>query len=400
MKYDFTTLIDRHGRDAIAVDGPPQMFCQGIKPRLPLIPAWTADMNFATCPSVVEAMVKRAGHPIFGYFRPRKEYFDTIIDWQRKRHGITELKPEHIGYENGVLGGVISALNTLCSRGDSVLLHSPAYVGFTRALTNNGYHIVHSALETDRKSIYRMNFDDMEEKIQSLHIHALLFCSPHNPTGRVWEREELTKLAALCEKYDVTIVCDEIWSDLILFGNYHIPLQSISEDAKNRTIAFYAPSKTFNLAGIVGAYHIIYNPRLRDRMLKEASLSNYNAMNIFSQYALIGTGAPESEEWLEELLTVLSENIEYGVSYIRGHFHGVEVSRPQGTYMLYLNCSEWLKKHELTLDVLVRKGFEAGVVWQDGRQFQGNTHIRMNLASPKSRIEEMFDRLDRYVFNA
>lgn len=400
MKYDFTTLIDRHGRDAIAVDGPPQMFCQGIKPRLPLIPAWTADMNFATCPSIVEAMVKRAGHPIFGYFRPRKEYFDTIIDWQRKRHGITELKPEHIGYENGVLGGVISALNTLCSRGDSVLLHSPAYVGFTRALTNNGYHIVHSALETDRKGIYRMNFDDMEEKIQSLHIHALLFCSPHNPTGRVWEREELAKLAALCEKYDVTIVCDEIWSDLILFGNRHIPLQSISEDAKNRTIAFYAPSKTFNLAGIVGAYHIIYNPRLRDRMLKEASLSNYNAMNIFSQYALIGTGAPESEEWLEELLTVLSENIEYGVSYIRGHFHGVEVSRPQGTYMLYLNCSEWLKKHELTLDVLVRKGFEAGVVWQDGRQFQGNTHIRMNLASPKSRIEEMFDRLDRYVFNA
>ncbi|MDY6146353.1 MAG: aminotransferase class I/II-fold pyridoxal phosphate-dependent enzyme [Peptoniphilaceae bacterium] len=400
MKYDFTTLIDRHGRDAIAVDGPPQMFCQGIKPRLPLIPAWTADMNFATCPSIVEAMVKRAGHPIFGYFRPRKEYFDTIIDWQRKRHGITELKPEHIGYENGVLGGVISALNTLCSRGDSVLLHSPAYVGFTRALTNNGYHIVHSALETDRKGIYRMNFDDMEEKIQSLHIHALLFCSPHNPTGRVWEREELAKLAALCEKYDVTIVCDEIWSDLILFGNRHIPLQSISEDAKNRTIAFYAPSKTFNLAGIVGAYHIIYNPRLRDRMLKEASLSNYNAMNIFSQYALIGTGAPESEEWLEELLTVLSENIEYGVSYIRGHFHGVEVSRPQGTYMLYLNCSEWLKKHELTLDALVRKGFEAGVVWQDGRQFQGNTHIRMNLASPKSRIEEMFDRLDRYVFNA
>ncbi|MDD7512651.1 MAG: aspartate aminotransferase, partial [Clostridiales bacterium] len=107
MKYGFTTLIDRHGRDAIAVDGPPQMFCQGIKPRLPLIPAWTADMNFATCPSIVEAMVKRAGHPIFGYFRPRKEYFDTIIDWQRKRHGITELKPEHIGYENGVLGGVI-----------------------------------------------------------------------------------------------------------------------------------------------------------------------------------------------------------------------------------------------------------------------------------------------------
>ena len=153
-----------------------------------------------------------------------------------------------------MLGGVISALNVLCSKGDNVLLHSPTYIGFTHCLTDNGYHIVHSPLTKDERGVWRMDFADMEKKIVENHIHAAIFCSPHNPCGRVWERWEIEQAMALYKKYDVMVVSDEIWSDILLTGYCHIPTQSVSEDAKMRTVALYAPSKTFNLAGLVGSY--------------------------------------------------------------------------------------------------------------------------------------------------
>lgn len=274
MKYDFTSILDRTGKDAIAVEHIPIPGAQ-VKEGFDRIPMWVADMNFPTVPTIVEAMMERVRHSAYGYFDPSKEYYRSIIRWQETRNGVTGLKPEHIGYENGVLGGVVSALNVMCSKGDNVLLHSPTYIGFTRCIENNGYNIVHSPLVKDENGIWRMDFADMEEKIVKNHIHAAVFCSPHNPCGRVWERWEIEKAMELYKKHDVFVVSDEIWSDLILEGHKHIPTQSVSEDARNRTVAMYAPSKTFNLAGLVGSYHIIYNSWLRERVLKESSLSHY-----------------------------------------------------------------------------------------------------------------------------
>ena len=401
MKYDFTSVIDRRGKDAIAVDmvglgtgatpgGPKEGF--------DVIPMWVADMNFPTVPTVTEALIARAEHPAFGYFSPRDAYFDEIIRWQTSRNGVVGLTREHIGYENGVLGGVISALNTLCSRGDSVLVHSPTYIGFTGSLTENGYHIVHSPLTPDRDGIYRMDFEDMEQKLRENNIHAMIFCSPHNPTGRVWERWEIEKTMELCRKYDVYVVSDEIWSDIILPGYRHIPTQSVSEDAKNRTVAFYAPSKTFNLAGLVGSYHIIYNKRLRDRVCKESALSHYNSMNVLSMHALIGAYRPEGYEWVDELCQVIDGNVRFACEYIRTRFSGVKVSRPQGTYMLFIDCTDWCQENGRTVEQVLRAGWDVGVAWQDGRMFHGPCHIRMNLALPLSRVEEAFRRLERYVF--
>ena len=192
---------------------------------------------------------------------------------------------------------------------------------------------------------------------------------------------------------------DEIWSDIILFGNKHIPTQSVSDDARNRTIALYAPSKTFNLAGLIGAYHIIYNRRLRERHEKAASLSHYNSLNVLSQHALIGAYKKEGYEWLSELLSVLSENVDYACNYINAHFDGVSVSRPQGTYMVFIDCREWMEKHGVTLPELVKMGWDVGVAWQDGTHHGGTTHIRLNLALPLSRVKEAFERMDKYVFN-
>ena len=399
MKYDFTSILDRNGKDAIAVEHIPIPGAQ-VKEGFDRIPMWVADMNFPTVPTVVEAMMERVQHPAYGYFDPSEEYYASIIRWQEKRNGVTGLKPEHIGYENGVLGGVISALNVMCSKGDNVLLHSPTYIGFTMSLENNGYHIVHSPLVKDENGVWRMDFEDMEKKIVKNRIHAAVFCSPHNPCGRVWERWEIEKAMELYKKYDVFVISDEIWSDLILEGHKHIPTQSVSEDARNRTVAMYAPSKTFNLAGLVGSYHIIYNTWLRERVLKESSLSHYNAMNVLSMHALVGAYKPEGYEWLDELRQVLTGNVEFACRYIRDHFDGIEVSKPEGTYMLFLDCTKWCEKHGKTIDELQRAGVEVGVIWQDGRPFHGPCHIRMNLALPLSRVQEAFERLDRYVFYA
>lgn len=399
MKYDFTSILDRNGKDAIAVEHIPIPGAQ-VKEGFDRIPMWVADMNFPTVPTVVETMMERVQHPAYGYFDPSEEYYASIIRWQEKRNGVTGLKPEHIGYENGVLGGVISALNVMCSKGDSVLLHSPTYIGFTMSLENNGYHIVHSPLVKDENGVWRMDFEDMEKKIVKNRIHAAVFCSPHNPCGRVWERWEIEKAMELYKKYDVFVISDEIWSDLILEGHKHIPTQSVSEDARNRTVAMYAPSKTFNLAGLVGSYHIIYNTWLRERVLKESSLSHYNAMNVLSMHALVGAYKPEGYEWLDELRQVLTGNVEFACRYIQDHFEGIEVSKPEGTYMLFLDCTKWCEKHGKTIDELQRAGVEVGVIWQDGRPFHGPCHIRMNLALPFSRVQEAFERLDRYVFHA
>ncbi len=400
MKYDFTTLMDRRGKDAIAVDG----LGTGFAPAPPkegfdAIPMWVADMNFATVPTIPQAIIARAQHPAYGYFSPSKAYYDAILNWQYTRNGVTGLEPKHIGYENGVLGGVLSALNCVCSRGDKVLVHSPTYIGFTRSLENNGYHIVHSPLVQDENGVWRMDYADMEQRLKNEKIHAAILCSPHNPCGRVWEREELEQAMELFRKYDVFVVSDEIWSDILLNGHTHIPTQSISEDARQRTAALYAPSKTFNLAGLVGSYHIVYNNWWRERIEKESSLSHYNAMNVLSMHALVGGYSPEGQAWLDELREVLSGNVNFACSYIADRFEGVTVTKPEGTYMLFVDCTGWCKAHGKTIGELEHALWDVGVAVQDGTMFHGSCHLRMNLASPRSRIEEAFRRMDEYVFN-
>lgn len=397
MKFDFTTIMDRKGKDALAVDKIPYKGVQ-VQEGFSVLPMWVADMNFATVPSVQKVMTDRIAHPAFGYFEPREEYFDAIIRWHAKRNGVQGLTRECIGYENGVLGGVLSALNVFCSRGDKVLVHSPTYIGFTFSLKNNGYEIVHSPLVLDENGVWRMDYEDMEKKICENHIHAAIFCSPHNPCGRVWERWEIERAMEIYEKYQVEVVADEIWSDIILGDHQFVPTQSVSEYARMHTVAMYAPSKTFNLAGLVGSYHIIYNPVIRDRVKKESSLSHYNEMNVLSMYALIGAYQQEGYEWTDELCKVLTKNAEYAYDYIRSHFKGVQVAMPQGTYMLLLDCTEWCRKHGITIDELQKRGASIGVIWQDGSPFHSPCSIRMNLALPFSLVEEAMERLRKYVF--
>lgn len=400
MSFDFTTVPERKGKDAIAVDIPELngfVIDKTVKQGFDLIPMWVADMNFVVPDCIIDAVSERLEHPSFGYYLIRDEYYESIQRWHEEQHGITDITKEEIGYENGLLGGLVSALKVLLPKGGKVLLHTPAYIGFTHVLEDNGYEIVQSELVKDEDGVFRMDLADMETKIKSGKIKAAVFCSPHNPTGRVWSREELEQAAALFERYKVKVISDEIWSDLILFGNRHIPFASVSEYAHNNSVELYAPSKTFNLAGLIGAYHVIYDPELRKKIETYEKATSYNSMNVLSMYALIGAYSDEGADWVKELTGVLEENVKLALGYLK-KIPEIKVEKPEGTYMLFLDCKEYCEKHEIKLSELLKKGMECGVLWQDGRPFGGTHTIRMNLASPKKRIEEAFKRLEKYVF--
>lgn len=400
MKFKFNQMLERHGKDAIAVDGlgtVPGMSPDKPKDGFDAIPMWVADMNFATAPSIQDAIIERVKHPAFGYFTPTDEYFNAIINWHKDRKNVTDIKPCHIGYENGVLGGVISALNVFCSKGDKVLVHSPTYIGFTMSLVNNGYNIIHSELIKDENGKWVMDYEDMEKKIVDEKISATIMCNPHNPTGRVWTKDELKKAVDIFEKHNVKIVSDEIWSDILVNGSVQTPTQQVSPYAHENTVALYAPSKTFNLAGLVGSYHIIYNEYLRNRILKESSLPHYNDMNVLSMHALIGAYSKTGNEWTDELKEVISKNVNYAYDFIKDNFKGVSLSKPEGTYMLFLDFEEYCKEKNVDVGEILKKGWDVGVAYQDGRPFNGKYSIRMNLALPFEKVKEALDRLKKYV---
>ena len=396
MTYDFSTVLDRKGQNIIAADVipfPDVQVDEGCSP----IPMWIADMSFPTAPCVLEALEKRLHFPNFGYFSAPEAYYRAIIDWHRTRKGVNDLDREHIGYENGVLGGVSTAIRMLTTPGDRILLHAPTYIGFTHVLENTGRTAVHTDLVRDENGVWRMDFEDMDRKLKEHKIHLAIFCSPHNPTGRVWERWEIEKAMEIYAANDCIVISDEIWSDILMPGARHIPTQSLSEDAKMRTIAFYAPSKTFSLAGLIGSYHVVYNARLRDRLRRESESTHYNSQNVLSMEALIGAYT-RGGEWVDQMCAAVDENLGYACDFIRENFPGVRVMRPQGTYMLFLDCGDWCREHGVTIRELLRRGYQAGVIWQDGESFFWPNSIRMNLALPHSLLREAMERLKAKAF--
>ena len=394
MQFDFQTMLDRKGKDAMAVEA---LGTLGFAPAAPkdgydAIPMWVADMNFPTAPSIVRAIVERAQHPAFGYFMPSKAYFDAIIGWHERRHGASGIEPEHIGYQNGVLGGLVSAICAFTAPGDKVLVNSPTYIGFTNAVLRCGRQLEHSPLVRDEQGVWRMDYEDMGRRISQNNISLVIMCSPHNPCGRVWERWELERAAEVFAAHDVTVVADEIWSDILLDGSRHIPFHAVSDDACKRTITLCAPSKTFNLAGLIGSYDIVFDRRLRERLHAQGATTHYNDMNVLSMHALIGGYSDEGAAWVDELVQVLAHNVHLVCDFVDAT-PGLEAARPQGTYMIFVDCTGWCAAHGKTLDELERALWDVGITVQDGRMFHGPCHIRMNVALPTHKIEEALARM-------
>ena len=391
MKYNFDEVIDRKGTHAVKVERLPK---GADKDSLSL---WIADMDFACAEPILKALHERIDRKIFGYtMYDADECMDAVTGWMKKRYGWNESR-ENLFFCPGVVAAYAALINLLTEPGDGIVLQRPIYYPFTNKANSNGRIPVDNALIYENGA-YRIDFEDLDRKMADPANKVLVVCSPHNPTGRVWTEDELKKTVEICKKYDKWIICDEIHCDLIRRGVTFTPIMNVAPEYADRIVVCTAPSKTFNLAGLIGSYHIIYNKRLKDRVLKESSLCHYNSMNVLSMHALMGAYTPEGQEWVGELREVIGENVAYACDYIDKHFEGVSVTRPQGTYMLFLDCEEWCKTHGKTIDEVLKAGWDVGVAWQDGRPFFAPYGIRVNLALPLSRVQEAFERLKKYVF--
>ena len=391
MKYDFTSLMNRSGHDSIAVDQIPIPGAE-VKEGFSRIPMWVADMNFPSLPTIQEAIHARVNEPHFGYFNLPDAYFDSIIRWQKERNGVEDLPREAIGYENGVLGCVASAAAAFTSPGESILLHSPTYIGFTGVLENCGRNIVLSDLVQDENGVWRMEYADMDRKLKEHNIHFAIFCSPHNPTGRVWEREEIEKAMEIYKANECVVISDEIWSDLTLPGFKHIPTQSVSKDARERTIALYAPSKTFNLAGLQTAYAVIPDDELRETYVKGLNANRIFNMNWFGSAAL-EAAYDKSGNYVDTLCDYVNDNMDHMVQYVQERLPMLHMKKSEATYMVWVDfrgTGMSTEEIESFIDQKAHIGVDKGSWFGPG----GEGYLRFNLACPRKILDSALYQLE------
>ncbi len=384
MVYDFDTVIDRMGTSSSKWSYAKKM-C-GYDDVLPM---WVADMDFACAPEIVAAIKERAAHPIYGYTSRTDGYYNGMINWMAKRNGWKGVQREWILSSPGVVPGFNYSIQAYSHPGDKVIIQPPVYYPFRNAILNNGRQVVDNPLKIV-DGYYQMDYEDLEKKIDA-RTKMLIFCSPHNPVGRVWKRDELKLMAEICERKDIVIVSDEIHSDLILGKIKHTCTATVSPDALQRTVTLTAPNKTFNIAGLQNADAIIPNKKLRDAFFtvtQNNSVSNPNIFGMVAQEAAYAKGEP----WLEECLTYLKGNLKFFEDYVKKNMPQLKVYPLEGTYLAWVDCSA------LGMDdkVLHTWMLEKAKLWlDDGVMFgaEGSLYMRFNIATPRAILKDGLDRL-------
>ena len=377
MKYDFDAMHNRRIAGDIKYNCPSDV-----------IPMWVADMDFKAPNEISDALIKEAKHGIFGYKEPDEEYMSLVTQWYKLRFD-WEIRPEHIITSPGVMFSIGASINALTEIGDSILICQPVYYPFSKIVTANKRKLVISEL-TETNGRYQFNFDDIETKIKKHSVKMFLLCSPHNPVGRVWTKDELKKIGNICLANNVTIVSDEIHSDFIYQGNTHTPLASISDELAKITVTCTAPSKTFNLAGLQASNTVVFDPVIRRKIEKGIAASGYfeiNTMASVSTKAAYQYGG----EWLDGLLSYLEESRQILQKAFPTDFP-ISLIQPEGTYLAWLDC----RKTELTSTKLYDIFLNKARVWlHKGDTFgkSGNGFMRLNFACPHSVLCEAIDRI-------
>jgi cystathionine beta-lyase len=357
-----------------------------------LVPLWIADMDFQAPSEVVEAIKERAAHPIYGYTETPEGYYNALINWMDKRHGWKGIEKDWILFTPGVVAGFSVAIQAFSQPGDKVVIQPPVYHNFKRQVLGTGRQLVENPLKIVNGQ-YRMDFKDLEQKIDD-RTKMIILCSPHNPVGRVWTRDELEKLADICEKKDIIIVSDEIHHDLVLEDIKHTPTALLSEDAMQRTVTQVAPSKTFNLAGLINANSIIPNKKLREDYITQLTKGSGHA-NIFGKIAH-EAAYTKGEAWLEELLVYLRGNLKYLEEFLAEKLPDFKLYPLEGTYLAWIDCSSLDMNDEELNDFMLKKA----KLWMDeGKQFGtgGSMFMRINIACPRSILEKALESLEKAV---
>ena len=383
MKYDFDRVIERRGTGSLKWDAVERS--TGVADALPL---WVADMDFTAPDAVLDALRARVEHGIFGYTVKTESCYRAIIGWMKRRHG-WEIERDWILFSPGVVPALNLAVQAYTQPGDRVIVQTPVYYPFSTAVVNNGRELVRNTL-TEEDGTYRIDFDNFEQSVDG-RTRLLIFCSPHNPVGRVWTRDELEKLAEICVRHRLVIVSDEIHADLVMKGHIHLPLATISPAVASLTVTCTAPNKTFNVAGLQAGNVIISSPELRDRFRAVLTNAGLAMANIF---ALVATEAAydHGEEWLARLLGYLHDNYTFLRAFVEQRMPRVKVTPLEGTYLVWLDfrgCG--LGDPELKTLLLQRAGvwLDAGPMFGPG----GEGFQRINVACPRSVLAQALERI-------
>jgi cystathionine beta-lyase len=354
---------------------------------------WIADMDFACAPEIVEAIKARAAHPIYGYTTRPDAWFNSLINWMKKRHGWDDIKREWIGFSPGVVAGFNIAIQAYSQPGDKVILQPPVYYPMKNALFNNGRQMVENPLKIVNGR-YVMGYEDLEKKIDG-RTKMIILCSPHNPVGRVWERRELEQLVEVCKKKDIVIVSDEIHLDLILGKIKHTCTATVSEEAMQRTVTLLAPSKTFNVAGLTNSSVIVPNKKLRDAFLNVLQNNSVGGGNLFGTVAQVAA-YEKGEVWLEELLTYLRGNLNYLEDFLAKKIPGLKVYPLEGTYLAWVDCTSLGMNDAELKEFMLKKAklwLDEGTMFGSG----GSMFMRINIACPRSILKQALESLEKAV---
>ncbi len=387
-QYNFDNIIDRHGTSAVKIDRLDAVFG-----RHDLTPLWIADLDFAVCPEITAALSRRLAHPVLGYSEASESYWQAIIDWNLRHHGFSIARNE-LAFVPGVVKGIALAVNFFTREGDGVVIQPPVYTPFRTVVEGNNRKVIENPLIFDGDS-YTMDLDGLRSVVAEHKPKMMVLCNPHNPIGIQWDADTLAELAAIAREAGMVVVSDEIHGDLMLGGRRHIPFLSAGPDAEAVGIMLGAPSKTFNIPGLVSSWMVVKNPEMRERYYKWLEVNEFSAPVMIST---IGAEAAynNGEEWLDQMLAYVEGNIDFVIDFAARRIPGLRVIRPQASFLLWLDFRGLHLCHREVMDMLLDK---AHLALNDGTMFgaQGDGFARLNAGTPRAVLAHALESLETAV---
>jgi len=387
MKYNFDEIIDRRNTGAIKIER-----CKALYGSEDVLPLWVADMDFRTPDFIFEAIRERCEHPILGYSMPPKEFYPSLMNWIMDHHQ-WEVKRSWIGFLPGIVPGLAFAVQSLTVPGDAVIVQPPVYYPFFHVVKNNNRELINNPLKLVNGK-YEMDFEDLESKITP-NTKLFILCNPHNPGGRVWSEETLKQLAEICAKHNIIVVSDEIHADMVLEGHKHVPFAAVSESAAQISLTFMAPSKTFNMPGLISSSYIIPNEVLRHKFVDFLEASELIGGNIFA-YAATVAAYEKGEEWRKQMLDYVQGNIDFVVDFLKTNIPQIKPMYPEASFLVWLNCKELGMETDELFDFFAKKaglGLNKGTTFGPG----GEYHLRLNVACSRLILKQAMEQLSKAV---
>ena len=389
MTYNFDEIIDRHHTDAIKIER-----CKALFGTEDLLPLWVADMDFRTPDFIIDTIRTRCEHPIMGYSMQPKGFTPALINWIKELHH-WDVKREWVGFVPGIVSAIAFAIQAYTQKGDEVIIQPPVYYPFMDVVNKAGRGLVYNQL-VERDGRFEMDFEDLQSKITA-KSKMIVISNPHNPGGRTWDAETLQKLAEICDKHNIIVISDEIHSDIVLRGGKHVPFATVSEAAQRISLTFMAPTKTFNMPGLVSSSYIIPDSNLRQTFKNYLEMIEQAGANIFA-YLTTRAAYEKGAEWRLQMLDYVQGNIDYVVDYLSKNIPQVKPMVPQATYLLWLDCSAMGMETTALHQFFAQKagvGMNKGTIFGPG----GENHLRLNVACPRSVLVQAMEQIENAIMN-